>query len=205
LEINLISDQILIIANGESILNLKLKKEINSFPIVARINNYSITGYEEYIGTKTDIWFNGANQALKKRTNKPTKVIVFVPLEILNRKGEKIYDQVSRRLNLNNNQYTLISTEMMAKFEQQLNVKRPTTGTSAILWALENYQQVIIHGFDFFIDTKLHYNESLLIKWLINYGIIKKASKHDMTAEKQYIEMQIQENNIIQLKDYLNL
>ena len=52
---------IIIIGNGQSILNNELQDEIDAFDIVVRINNYKINGYEHYLGTKTDIWFNGAN------------------------------------------------------------------------------------------------------------------------------------------------
>ncbi len=92
----------------------------------------------------------------------------------------------------------------MKQYEKQLDVTRPTTGISSILWALENYKKVIIHGFDFFIDSKTHYNENIINKWLINFGLNKKAGKHNMDAEKKYINSKIQENKVIQLKEYLN-
>ena len=78
------------------------------------------------------------------------------------------------------------------------------TGTSSILWALENYKKVIIHGFDFFIDSKTHYNENIINKWLIDLGLNKKGGKHNMAAEKKYIDSKIQENKMIQLKEYLS-
>ena len=56
---------ILIIGNGPSVLNCKVGDIIDEHPNVARINNYKINGYEHNIGTKTDIWFNGANSKLK--------------------------------------------------------------------------------------------------------------------------------------------
>ena len=31
-------------------------REIDKFDIVVRFNNYPISGYEEHIGKKTDIW-----------------------------------------------------------------------------------------------------------------------------------------------------
>ena len=68
---------------------------------------------------------------------------------------------------------------------------------------LENFEKVIIHGFDFFIDSKSHYNESFIIKWLIDLGINKKGGKHNMMAEKQFIEKLINKNQVILLKDYL--
>ena len=78
-----------------------------------------------------------------------------------------------------------------------------TIGTASILWAVENFEKIFIHGFDFFIDSKSHYNENLINKWLIDRGINKKGGKHNMIAEKQFIEKLIQEKQVILLKEYL--
>ena len=196
-------DIILIIGNGRSVLDYSFGEQINKFTVVGRINNYSTKKYEDYVGQKTDIWFNGANQNLKKRKSIPSEVIVFIPLEILHLKGQNIHKLICKRLNLSKEEYSLISIETMEQFEKQLGVTRPTTGTSSILWALENYQKVIIHGFDFFIDSMAHYNENFINKWLIDLGLIKKGGKHNMNAEKKYIDSKIQENKVTQLKEYL--
>ena len=197
-------DIILIIGNGRSVLDYSFGEQINKFTVVGRINNYSTKKYEEYVGYKTDIWFNGANQNLKKRRNIPSEVVVFIPPEILHRKGEAIYHSISKQLNISKEKYSLVPLETMEQYEKQLGVTRPTTGTSSILWAIEIYKKVIIHGFDFFIDSKTHYNENIINKWLIDIGLNKKAGKHNMDAEKKYIDAQIQEHKVIQLKEYLN-
>ena len=197
-------DIILIIGNGRSVLDYSFGEQINEFTVVGRINNYSTKKYEDYVGQKTNIWFNGANQNLKKRKRIPSEVVVFIPPEILHRKGEAIYHRISKRLNISKDKYSLVPLETMEQYEKQLGVTRPTTGTSSILWAMEIYKKVIIHGFDFFIDSKTHYNENIINKWLIDFGLNKKAGKHNMDAEKKYINSKIQENKVIQLKEYLN-
>jgi len=197
-------NEILIIGNGRSILDYSFGEQINKFSVVGRINNYSIKKYDNYVGYKTDIWFNGANQNLKKRNSIPNEVVVFIPPEILHRKGENIHSRISKRLNISKEKYSLVSIETIQQYEKQLGVTRPTTGTSSILWALENYKKVIIHGFDFFIDSKTHYNENFINKWFIEFGLNKKGGKHDMVAEKKYIYSLIQENKVLQLKEYLN-
>ena len=197
-------DIILIIGNGRSVLDYSFGEQINKFTVVGRINNYSTKKYEDYVGHKTDIWFNGANQHLKKRRSIPSKVVVFIPPEILQRKGETINHRISKQLNISKEKYSLVPLETMEQYEKQLGVTRPTTGTSSILWAMGIYKKVIIHGFDFFIDSKTHYNENIINKWLIDFGLNKKAGKHNMDAEKKYINSKIQENKVIQLKEYLN-
>ena len=196
-------DEILIIGNGRSVLDYSFGEEINKFRVVGRINNFCTKKYDNYVGQKTDIWFNGANQNLKKRNSIPSEVVILIPPEILQRKGEEIYHRIFKRLKLSKEEYSLVSIETMRQYEKQLGVIRPTTGTSSILWALGNYKKVIIHGFDFFIDSKTHYNENFINKWLIDLGLNKKAGKHNMDAEKKYINSKIQENKVIQLKEYL--
>jgi len=195
--------EILIIGNGRSVLDYSFGKQINTISIVGRINNFTIKNYSEYIGQRTDIWFNGANQNLKRQKVIPNEVVVFIPPEILRRKKEKIHDRISRRLHIDKEKYSLIPLETMENFEILTGVKRPTTGTSCILWAVENFENVIIHGFDFFIDSKSHYNDNFITKCLIDWGINKKAGKHNMMAEKIYIEKLIKDKKIIQLKEYL--
>ena len=196
-------DEILIIGNGRSVLDFSFGEKINTFSVVGRINNYSIDNYSEFIGVKTDIWFNGANQNLKVQKVIPDEVIVFIPPEILRCKKEKIHDQISKRLHVDKEKYSLIPLETMENYEILAGVKRPTTGTASILWAVENFEKIIIHGFDFFIDSKSHYNENFFNKWLIDWGINKKGGKHNMIAEKIYIEKLIQDKQVIQLKEYL--
>ena len=49
--------KILLVGNGSSMLDNKRKDLIDSYDTVVRFNSYKIEGYEEYVGTKTDIWF----------------------------------------------------------------------------------------------------------------------------------------------------
>ena len=195
--------EILIIGNGRSVLEYSFGKQINTISIVGRINNFTIRNYSEYIGQRTDIWFNGANQNLKRKKIIPNEVVVFIPPGILRRKKEKIHYQISRRLYIDKEKYSLIPLETMENYEILTGVKRPTTGTSCILWAIENFKKVIIHGFDFFIDSKSHYNDNFITKWLIDWGINKKGGKHDMMAEKIYVEKLIQDKKVIQLEEHL--
>ena len=196
-------NEILIIGNGRTVLDHSFGEQINAIPIVGRINNFSVENYTEYVGVKTDIWFNGANQNLKRQKVIPNEVVVFIPPGLLRRKKEKIHDRISRRLHIDKEKYSLIPLETMENYEILTGVKRPMTGTACILWAVENFEKVIIHGFDFFIDSKSHYNDNFITKWLIDWGINKKGGKHNMMAEKIYIEKLIQDKKVIQLKEYL--
>ena len=106
-------------------------------------------------------------------------------------------------MNIESNKYSLVPIETMLSYEKNSGIKRLTTGTASILWAIDNFETVVIYGFDFFIESKAHYNDNFIIKWLNKIGINKKGKKHDMKKEKSYINKLIKEKKVIQLKDYL--
>jgi len=194
---------LLIIANGPSSLKHHLGYKIDQFEEIGRINNYATNNFEEFIGSKTSIWFNGANQRLKVRKNIPQKTIILVPYEILCKKEKKLTKSISKKLNLNNCKYTLIKKETMKRFEKNSNIKRPTTGLNSILWGIENYKKVIIHGFDFFENGKEHYYDSYLTKKIANLKIVGKGEKHDNESEKLFVQDLIKKKQVINLTDYL--
>ena len=70
----------------------------------------------------------------------------------------------------------------------------------SILWATENYNEVIIHGFDFFINSKSHYYNSKIAS-IINEYFLKKGKKHDNHKEKDYVEKMIINKQVKRLVD----
>lgn len=192
-------NSILIIGNGSSVLNFQIGTEIDKFLTIARVNNYKIEGFEKSVGTQTHIWFNGANQGLKKRMNIPEKVIVFIPPEILKKKGETIHTRIEKRLNLTRDNYKCISFEKMLEFENKTDAVRLTTGTNAICWAMENFDDVTIHGFDFFKESKNHYFDSKLINFAIGTGIKKYGNKHDLGQEIMFVDSLLDQGKIKKL------
>ena len=191
-------ESILIIGNGESILNYDLGNKIDNHPTVARINNYKLKNFEKKIGSKTDIWINGANSKLKKRKNYANQILVFIPSQILSKKQNYLDKYVSNRLKLEVNKFQIIPLELIKNFEEKINHLRLTTGLYSILWAIENYNEVIIHGFDFFINSKSHYYNSKITS-IINEYFLKKGSKHNNLKEKEFVEKMIDNKKIKRL------
>ena len=198
------NDKILIIANGPSLLQYKFGNQIDKFKNIARINNYKIDGFNEYIGKKTSIWFNGGNQNLSIPNIMPEKIIVFVPYDLQNKNLKKIQLRTSQRLKLNQEKYNLISKDDMLKFENISNIQRPTTGLNSILWSISNYKKVIIHGFDFFQGSKNHYYDSFFVKKISYLKDLLFSEKHNHYSEKKFVEKLIKDKRVISLVDYLN-
>ena len=191
---------ILIIANGQSILETKLGTKIDDFNNIARINNYKIEGYEEFVGTKTDIWINGANSKLAILDIIPEKIIVALPSKVFDKNEANILSYVSKKLNMSQNKFLLVPNKDILNYENEVDNNRLTTGLYSIMWALKNYENIYIHGFDFFINSKSHYFDSKLINFM-NEKILNKGHKHDNQRENGFVNNLIKEKKIKRLTD----
>tara|TARA_Y100001970_G_C14171821_1_gene824599 strand:- start:460 stop:1065 length:606 start_codon:yes stop_codon:yes gene_type:complete len=194
------NDTILIIGNGNSVIKNELGEYINKYNYIARINNYKIKGYEKYLGEKTDIWLNGANSKLNKRNKYPEEILVFIPSLILDAKKNEVIEHVSKRLKLNYDKFKVVPKNEIIEYENIINHNRLTTGLYAILWGLKYFNNVVIYGFDFFIDSKTHYFDSKFERFLSNY-ILRKGHKHDNKKEKEYVDKMILNKKIKRLED----
>ena len=180
------SKRILIMGNGPSAAAASLGERIDGFDVVVRINNYVTEGLEDKVGSKTDIWVNGANQGLIKRKTLATNILVMIPTVVLDHKGEAIHERIKKRLGTE--QYFLLPREIMAQMEDSGQLERPTTGYFCIRFFESLGLDVTLHGFDFFVGSKAHYFDSPLKRWLKDRGWLPKAGKHDVSGEKQQIE-----------------
>lgn len=198
-----IANSILVVANGRSILEHEFGAEIDRFEAVGRINNYVTVGYERFVGSRTDIWFNGANKKLSRRDDFAPRIVVLIPEEILRVKGEGIHERIQTRLGVERDRYELVPRSEILDYERTMGASRPTTGTSAVLWALKRYERVVIHGYDFFINSQAHYYDRLATRWLVEKGIVKKAGLHDVQKEKACIERLVAEGRVLRLSDLL--
>ena len=194
------NESILVIGNGESILKKRLQRKIDSFDKVLRINNYIINDFELFVGTKTDIWFNGANSKLVSPRIIPKQVIVAPPSEIIIKHQKNLKHYIARRVGQDYNNLTLLTLEEIRRYETEVGSNRLTTGLYAIKWALNNFEKVYIHGFDFFINSKAHYYDSKLMNF-VNNKILNKGHKHNNEHERDYVEKLITDKEIILLND----
>ena len=191
---NLRDASILIIGNGPSASQHNLGNQIDSFDQVVRINNFVTKDMEDQVGSRTDIWVNGANQGLQKRTILPENIIVMIPPVVLQRKGEDIHPRIVRRLSTEN--YTLLSLDIMEKMESRCGLDRPTTGFFAIYFFYLLGLDITLHGFDFFVGSTAHYFDGPIKRWLKEKGVIRKAGKHNVSGEKEFVEDLIQKGKI---------
>lgn len=191
------SNSVAIIGNGASATRADLGEQINRFDLVVRINNYVTAGHERQLGSKTDIWVNGANQGLQKRKIIPENTLVMIPPVVLEEKGDAIHPRIQRRLGSSN--YELVDLKDMQALESWSGLERLTTGLFSILYFYHAGFELSIHGFDFFVGSKSHYFDSALKRWFKESGLIRKATKHDITAEKELVERLIDQGALARL------
>lgn len=185
---------ILIVGNGPSAGAHSLGNEIDKFDFIVRINNFAVIGHEDNVGSRTDIWVNGANQGLNKRSDLPGRILVMIPPVVLNHKGDAIHKRIQKRLGTS--EYTLLPESIMAEMETSCGLDRPTTGFFTIYFFYLLGLDVTLHGFDFFVGSTAHYFDSPIKRWLKEKGWIKKAGKHDVSGEKTFIENLIDSGEI---------
>jgi len=188
------NSRMIIVANGASATMKPLGREIDTFDCVVRINNYVTTGMEDRVGSRTDIWVNGANQGLKKRPVPPNQIVVMIPSGILEEKGVGIHDRIWRRLRTT--QYHLVPLREIRSLEALAGLPRPTTGLFSILYFYTLGYDLTLHGFDFFQGSPAHYFDSGLKRWLKEKGIVKKGRKHALDAERDFVEALISEGRL---------
>jgi hypothetical protein len=185
---------ILIIGNGPSASVDEMGKDIEKFDQIIRINNFVTDKMESRVGSRTDIWVNGANQGLKRRPVIPEKILVMIPTVVLNHKGEAIHPRIEKRLGTQN--YFLLPLKIMSEMESICGLDRPTTGFFAIYFFYLLGLDVTLHGFDFFVGSTAHYFDGPLMRWLKDRGLIKKAGKHDVSGEKEFVEALIHKGHV---------
>ena len=114
------------------------------------------------------------------------------------RHEKNIENYITKRLNLDSNKITLLPKNQIEDYERTVNHNRLTTGLYSIMWAIDNYNKIYIHGFDFFLNSKSHYYDSKLMNFF-NNKILNKGHKHDNKKEYDFIINLIKKEKIKRL------
>ena len=145
------SDPLLLVGNGPSILSKQVGKIIDSFPIICRFNAFKTIGYEKYTGTKTDVWITCLiDEVIKENHFKYKKVYFplcqqrFIDLQKNIPNSECFPAYIYNKASAINNGYWFY----------------PSSGLLASVFFIEQGYDIILHGFDFFQTQKHHYCDS---------------------------------------------
>jgi 2-polyprenyl-3-methyl-5-hydroxy-6-metoxy-1,4-benzoquinol methylase len=140
----------LLIGNGPSALARKAGKEVDSFDgVIVRFNNYTTKGFEEYVGSRTDIWVAVADFPPRDEEHKERYFFSW-------RDDEKTSKTIERIKAMR------ISKEYGKKTGRIMKFNHPSLGAIATTYFLDHGYVPYLWGFDFLENTngrKHHYNE----------------------------------------------
>lgn len=182
------SPKTIILGNGSSLLHNKNGHLIDTFDSVVRFNAYSINGYEDYVGTKTSIWFNVINFTDKEKEPRCNKAYDRIILHSwnFNKETDKLWKDFNNFCPTFNYEKTTknILDEMIEYNGSKNEYTAYSTGAIALWMLLKEQPKLYISGFDWWNPSqKHHYNDSVPIgtlhKPLIEKRLIDKLYNED--------------------------
>ena len=206
--------KVILIGNGCSAAEYKLGQKIDTeFDLVIRMNRFVTKGFEEFVGSKTDVWAATDNYYYHHIANKiPKQIEGILNIDLIpsiliwtpNFKGDYLsqynskYDKKITHLNLNSN----IEQHIRSKID--FGSCWPTLGLTIIYYCLLNGWDTSIYGFD--NKSKkykyIHYYDIGDPKWLTdNYysnftDNTGKRKDHDDNLEANHIKELIENKKI---------
>ena len=203
----------LLVANGPSAIEKKLGDRIdsNEFDKIIRFNRWKFDDdgsehkedYSEYVGNRCDYWIindlhlTGTKLGILKKDLYEMVLVVMPKFKIFNQ--DIISDIEKQHHNIR---------FLPKEYEDDVNSivdfspKWPSTGIMGIHFAINHFDEVYLHGFDFY-DTKydnLHYFEDKNSLRGLNKFKFKKTKDHHPNKEKYYIDYMLKNNKIKLLK-----
>lgn len=192
----------LIIGNGPSCLEYEFGKHIDSGELgeVFRINR----GYKQddgssnkhtfpNVGSRTDVWVCSdlRAQLAIDRQKELNKILIYFPKFKYSQKAESPFPNVE-----------IIPPELEDEINELVNFKPqwPSTGIMALMYAVKNYEEIVIHGFDVYstkYDT-LHFFENKPNKYKFS-----NTSDHSCDCEEEFLSLIQEKYNVKHLKDII--
>lgn len=189
----------LVVGNGPSCLEYEFGNQIDSgeFGDIFRVNR----GYKQddgnqnthtfnNVGQKTDIWVCSDLRAKLafERKNELKKILIYFPKFKYNQNYQSTISNVE-----------ILHSSLEDRINNLVNFKPqwPSTGIVALMYAIETYDEVLIHGFDaydFKYDT-IHFFEDRPNKYKF-----LNTSDHSCTSEKEFLSLVQEKYNVKQLK-----
>ena len=139
--------QIVLIGNGKSVLNNKNGELIDSFNNVVRFNFFFIDGYEQYVGTKLNIWFTTLfDKSRLSKLDKSVKIIEHC--WNWNEETDNVYQRIN---DFGVSNLTKTKREVIKEMQAILgdnSYHTFSTGAIALYMLAQEYTEISIYGFD---------------------------------------------------------
>ena len=203
--------RVLLIGNSSIDEAKKIGKSIdNDFDLVIRMNRYEIKGFEEYLGSKTNIWvlnraislgrsrvsFDGPDCSLptvfSKRVEQSQDLKKMMMITYLNNVGDWVdLTQKTEKYESYEVANTMkVSTYLKQQWDSRMteDFYKPATGLLSIHYFLEKYDKIYIHNFDCG-KTKHYWGDNDLASEPM-------SSKHNWSFDEMLISELVQQGKI---------
>lgn len=179
---------IILIGNGPSACRGEFGKDIDRYNRVVRFSWFHIKGYEEHVGTKTDIWFTTVADGSRMKDYEYQ--IVYEHSWQWDPKKDKTFNLLKAVFP----KVKKVKRETILEMQEFVGTKEYftySTGAIATFLFLQDYEYVTLHGFDWATPNpgKTHH-----------YGDFqKRGGIHKVDQEYIFFEKLLQEGRIKRL------
>ena len=207
--------KVILIGSSPAVTEQELGDKIDEFDVVIRFNAYQLKGYEKYIGSKETVWAVNLGlakhlQTVSRYMARPNNYLWYVgnnfDMEILFLKVKKALKKQFVVESLNYGYVDYVNKNLVKDFKKEnlcfernkLRVgprkRYATTGLRGIVKALQRYDNVTIHGFTSFQESKgkdysQHYYSIDNVPRHMHSAFKRHANhEHDVDAEKRVID-----------------
>lgn len=168
---------VVLVGNGPALLAAEMGEAIDAHDVVVRFNDYRVAGYEDHVGTRTDLW-SCISVGCENEADCPRALIIheggdwptgITEAEVLPR---PFYDRARR----------LVQDRAWIRSGCRIDPGPllPSSGLLATLWMLDHVgvERVTLAGFDHFRRDRVPWHHY----WL-QFGDWKPPAEHDGDAE----------------------
>jgi hypothetical protein len=207
--------KVILVGSSPAVMDQELGAKIDEFDVVIRFNAYQLKDYEKHIGSKETVWAVNLGlakhlQTVSRYMARPNNYLWYVgnnfDMEILFLKVKKALKKQFVVESLNYGYVDYVNKSLAKDFKKEnlcfernkLRVgprkRYATTGLRGIVKALQRYDNVTIHGFTSFQESKgeensQHYYTIDNVPRHMHAAFKRDANhEHDVDTEKRVID-----------------
>ena len=188
--------KIVLVGNGRSLLSRPgFGKVIDDFENVARFNDFHVSGFEEFVGTRTDWWIRNELPLPRPRPERFKRILLRVRMECdleYARTAEETMAEL--RVTHADTPVELVDRNVFLQMRETLPFRNaPLTGTLVVGHLLRRYDQVHVCGFDGLQGP----GEALRHYYSDANRVDEWTDYHDPDLDARYLRARIDEGRLV--------